>query len=585
MKKRFIAQVISGTILLLGFLTVKPSFGQPILPDGTNSDDGSGTNGSYYPTDPPLVITYPTNAVLKWALNMSYGTPLVSSLSLAPDGTLYSVNQEYLSAINTSVVDTNDPSYPSQNDFTKWVANRGYWYGSGTTPAIGVDGTIYSSTDGITFSAIDPANGTNLWDFTATTTASVFGGAQPAIGADGTVYISGDAFVPSINPSSEISLFYALTNAFGTTNYYSNTNLYSNPLVGLGIKWIFVITNGGQLFSGAAPAIGRDGTIYVNELNSIVELNNTDTFGTGLFALNPTNGILLWQTSPLNSLPLSQQTMTGRGATGAAIGPDGTVYYGMGTNFVAINPNAPVTNGVMGFKWIYSNPAISFAWRPVVGSDGTIYVEANTSTISYGSYPASIIETNWLFAFDPTTGTPKWTASLSSTNYYGVNWKIGSLAIAADGEIILADADGTLYSFAPSGQTNWTYQTGPQALGSPLIGPDGTIYVESIDGDGITCYVYALAGVSPIACASWPEDGRNARRTATVVNASLSSPMMTPNSFQVTITGPTNMPVCLGATEDFVVWTNLGQTILAGGSTNFVDTNVIGYRFYRAFPQ
>jgi outer membrane protein assembly factor BamB len=576
---KIIGKLIGGCVLAC---CLTSNIQAQLLPPGiTNNGDGGTNTYDFYPGfNPTPVITYPTNITLKWNLAMP-SSPLVASLSLAPDGTLYAVNDQILSAIDTSTVSTNDANYPSQNDFTKWFANDRYWSGDGTTPAVGADGTIYASLSGDSFFAINPTNGAVLWSFRATPPVSFFRGAQPAVGVDGTVYIGGENYVGSLNPNSDVSFFYALTNAFGKTNYYTDTGLYPYLLINVGIKWIFVLTNGAQLFSGAAPAVGRDGTIYVNELTSS-EVNDAGTSGTGLYALNATNGMLLWHTSPL-----SGESIGGRGATGPAIGPDGTIYYGIGTNFVAINPNAPVTNGVMSFKWIYANTGIGFNWHPVVGYDGTVYVEANSSTVSYQTYPIAFISTNLLFAFNATPGVPKWINNLSPTNYYGIYWKSGSLAIAADGEIILADADGTLYSFSPNGKINWSNQTGPQALNSPLIGPDGTIYVQSIDGDTATCYVYAFAGTSPIACGSWPEDGRNARRTAAVATASVLSPMMTTNGFQFTITGPTNMPVCPCASSDLTTWTNIGQTFLTGGSTNFVDIVVSNYpyRFYEARPQ
>ena len=551
------------------------------MSDNGLTPPGSGDTNAYYPYSPDFnptpVITYPTNITLKWYLAMDAGAPMLASLTLAPDGTLYSVNQEVLSAIDTTAVNTNDVNYPSQDDFTKWFAFEKIWYDNGSTPAVGTDGTVYASLDKELYFAINPTNGEVLWEFYAGGNV----GSQPAVGVDGTVYIGGEHYVATSNPTVSASYFYALTNAFGVTNFYSNTNLYSRLLTNVGIKWIFIITNDAQLFSVAAPAIGRDGTIYVNEMVSN-GYNSSGDSGQVLYALNPTNGTLLWHTSPLSGMSPG----IGNGATGPAIGPDGTIYYGIGTNFIAIDPKAPVTNGVMSFKWIYSNVGLTFAWRPVVGSDGTIYVEANSSTYAYSSYPIAFIATNQLFAFEPTSGVPKWTNNLSPINYWGAFWKGGSLAIASDGEIILADADGTLYSFAPNGQTNWTYQTGAQALNSPLIGPDGTIYVETIYADA-GCYVYAFAGTSPISCGSWPEDGRNARRTATVVTASVMSPKMTTNGFQFTMIGPTNMPVCPCASSDFTTWTNIGQTILTGGSTNFVDIGVSNYpyRFYEAKPQ
>ena len=236
-----------------------------------------------------------------------------------------------------------------------------------------------------------------------------------------------------------------------------------------------------------------------------------------------------------------------------------------------------MTSGIISYKWIYTNSLSgAFYYSPAIGSDGTVYIEY------YNYYGA-----NRLYAINPNTGIPKWTNTVGSgVNYYGNNFKHGSLAVASDGEIYLADGDGTLYSFDPSGNTNWVYLTGPQALGSPLIAPDGTVYVESTD-DFTTCFVYAFAGPSAIACSSWPEDGRNARRNAAYATATTASPLATTNGFQFAMLGITNMPVCAFASSDLMTWTNLGQEILIGGKTNFVDIEATNYpyRFYRAMPQ
>lgn len=151
----------------------------------------------------------------------------------------------------------------------------------------------------------------------------------------------------------------------------------------------------------------------------------------------------------------------------------------------------------------------------------------------------------------------------------------------------MADVDGTFFSFSPTGSTNWIYQTGSQSLNSPLIAPDGTVYVESVDRDHPACYVYAFAGSAAIACSAWPEDGRNARRTGAFATATTSTPLATTNGFQFSMIGITNMPVCAFASSDLFTWTNIGQTILTGGITNFVDIGSTNYpyRFYRAMPQ
>ena len=560
---------LSYTLFISALISLSAdSFAQnPLAPGG----GGGGTNAyNPYPNfNPTPIIIYPTNAVLKWYLQIP-GSPLHSMLSLSPDGCLYvsvdeNPGQEYLYSINTSIIDTNDVSYPLPDNFLNWTYRAAEEL---ITPAITTDGKIYIrgtfvSSNGIiyelpqpflppnTFSvgaiaALNPTNGSLSLAFGKNSYKSF---SSVAVGNDEAVYTCSGGYV------------YALTNAPGKINSFTNSEGYIFILNNVGLKWIY--RDGPEsvnTFQTATPFVGQDGTLYV-----------VNSYSAGpLWAFNSTNGTLKWKTS--NSIFAS-----GASEYGPAVGFDGKIYFGSDTNFYAIDPKLPTTNGIMGAKWTYKNSSRGeFTYSPVIGSDGTIYVEF----IGFNT-------NNQLLALDPNTGNLKWKNKIGAgLAKSGVNFKRGSLAVAADGEIYLADSDGLLYSFAPDGQTNWVYATGEQALGSPLIGPDGVVYVESLPyHEG--CYIYAFQGQSPIACSAWPEQGRNARRTSAMATASVSSPSMLADGFQFTLNGFTNMPVCPCASSDLKTWTNIGQTILTEGRTNFTDmgTGDYPYRFYRAFPQ
>ena len=113
----------------------------------------------------------------------------------------------------------------------------------GTSPSIGVDGTIYvGSGDGNVY-AINP-NGTQKWSFPIGVSAN----SSPAIGADGTIYVgSSDGNVYAINPD-------------------------------VTQKWVF--STGRHLLS---PAIGPDGTLYVNS-------GSQDSEADVLYAINTSSG-------------------------------------------------------------------------------------------------------------------------------------------------------------------------------------------------------------------------------------------------------------------------------------------------------
>lgn len=451
--------------------------------------------------------------------------PGIAPLSLSPDGSkLYDIGPGIF-AINLAAAATN--SGASEDQVASWMVPDLYGYAD---LAVGPDGKVYgqggmtSDANHYTFSALSQ-NGTTNWTFTDPQQWYEPWGA-PAVAFDGTVYLPNGTNV------------YALTN--GST------------------RWFFAcpVRNGEATFQYSAPVIGADGTVYVDS-----------DFG-ALYALNPTNGATKWVTAvPADAYDQSCNA-------GPAIGPDGTIYSVFGNYFFAVNP----ANG--SYRWKLKDPACPFIWSPAVGGDGTVYVEEYrwTNTV--------------LLALNPSNGVCKWSnvvcPSVPAGGLRNPILKKGSIAIAADGEIYDAGEDGTLYSFAPSGALIWSFQTGGGGLNAPLIGPDGTIYVEDYQ---VTAYIYAFAGTSPVACCGWPENRRNARRTAAVAppasSGHLSSPSMRTNGFRFTVTAPTNSLAAICATLDLANWTNLGQIYLTNGPMIFLDTGASNYqhRFYRASPQ
>jgi outer membrane protein assembly factor BamB len=403
--------------------------------------------------------------------------------------------------------------------------------------------------------------------------------AEFAVGNDGSCYV----------PQGFWDVF-ALTNAPGQTNTFTFMNSpipWPNTcyLTNAGVKWLYqypygspniAVSGDDDGFTYSSVAIGLDGTVYV--VSDIGQL----------FALNPANGALEWVSAVLPDF----NYVGGQNLSSPAIGSDGTVYYGQTIDFFAVDPTCPATNGVMQYKWVYTSSYTNadgsglecFCWAPVIGSDGTIYVE--TMGIDPGN--------SRLYAFDPKTGVPKWinTVGGPSDAYPEYQYKRGSLAVAADGEIYLADLGGTFYSFCPNGGTNYAYQPTDQhgdhltGLNSPLVGPDGTIYVEAADST-YGNFVFAFAGPSPVACSSWPEHGKNARRSPSVALAQAASSAYSTNSFQFAVSGISNMPVCICASSNLAIWTNISQITLPAGATNFVDKGAGNYqaRFYMAKPQ
>jgi outer membrane protein assembly factor BamB len=149
-----------------------------------------------------------------------------------------------------------------------------------STPAIGIDGTVYFVTEyGKLFAISPPTSGSEgilKWSYSINTTTY----SSPAISSDGTIYV-------------------------GT---YTNT-LYAFTASGA-LKWTCGIPT--NIFY-SSPAIGSDGTVYVGA---------NDGTGTGadtMFAITAptsgTTGIIKW------SYRIDSGTFSS-----PAIGPDGTIY-------------------------------------------------------------------------------------------------------------------------------------------------------------------------------------------------------------------------------------------------------------------
>ena len=193
------------------------------------------------------------------------------------------------------------------------------------------------------------------------------------------------------------------------------------------LQWRFAIAEG-----PSAPAIGRDGTIYVGADDG------------HLYARTP-DGVLKWE------------YQTGAAIVSApAVGNDGSVYVATSQGgLFALGPDG-------GLRWKYRGDAVITS-APALGRSGSVY--AGTS--------------EGLFALTP-EGDFEWE--------YRTAGAIGSApAVAADGTIY-AGAD-QLYALGPDGAPLWKYQTDAAISSGPVTAADGSVYVGAdqlyaIDSDG-----------------------------------------------------------------------------------------------------
>jgi outer membrane protein assembly factor BamB len=236
----------------------------------------------------------------------------------------------------------------------------------------------------------------------------------------------------------------------------------------------------------SAPSIGPDGTAYVGAGNGrlhAVDINGNLRWrhGTGgmvysspavsadgnsiyagsedgkLYALGQ-DGSELWsfETQGLD-------VTSGAILSSPTIGPDGTVYVGgfYDGNLYALDPN----NGTV--KWVchFDSNGCPFA-SPVVAADGTIY-----QVLVYDSN---------LYAIEPNDGGIRWAASLSEVTREGTDYEWWSYSrwfepyYHEGGYCDPLGAEQFTYR-------NAQYDVGDSGLSEPVLGPDGTIYVNLDD--------------------------------------------------------------------------------------------------------
>ncbi|MBE7499155.1 MAG: PQQ-binding-like beta-propeller repeat protein [Verrucomicrobiales bacterium] len=270
-----------------------------------------------------------------------------------------------------------------------------------------------------------------------------------------------------------------VTNAFGSVTSRSAVLTVTGHVPGQKL-WEFAA--GAAIHS--SPAIGADGTVYV---------------GSGwearrLYALKGATGDKLWEFK------------TGSGVRSSpAIGADGTVYVGSGWE----DNRLYALNGATGDKLWEFKTGQGVESGPGIGVDGTVYVGSHDGKVyaltgatgqklwEFGtgnwvdSSPATGAEgtvyvgstDGKLYALNPATGRPRWVFRTGSMGF-------SSAALGAGGTVYVGSNDEKVYALnGETGQKRWEFLTGREVASSPAIGADGTVYVGSNDKK-----VYALDG-------------------------------------------------------------------------------------------
>jgi len=319
----------------------------------------------------------------------------------------------------------------------KWIFRAGLFANS---PAVGADGTLYfGSLDGNLY-ALSP-DGTELW-------RAPFGqiSGVPALSQEGMIYAG------MASPVEE--MFYAF-NRDGGIRWAYHVEFYvveNSPIVGP-VGTIYLAASNPQTARGAlvaldpdgserwrydtgsrvpfSPTLGPDGTVYVGGRNG------------NLYAVNP-DGSLNWQAT------------LGAVTSSAAVGDDGTISLGTGSEYQALNP----ADGSS--MWSFAPVDGEADSTPTLGAGGRIYLAANS---------------NALYALNP-DGTLAWTFVAEQEGEREVHF---SSPIALDGARVLyaGTREGEFFAVNPDGTVRWRFPLpeGGMVIVGPAIGSDGTLYV------------------------------------------------------------------------------------------------------------
>ncbi len=288
-------------------------------------------------------------------------TQVARSPSVGADGTIYFGAADAMCSVYGVHPDASLAwTIPLQPEF-------GYQIRQESTPAIGVDGTLYAVAGGRLY-AVSSA-GSKKWEYILGPESGPYP-LSPVIGGDGTVYVaSTSTMLYAINPDGTKKWSStALTSGPGESPcissdgsiYYAAGLLYAFSPLGTNV-WS-TDYNYYRWFAGV-PVVGANGTVYL-----------AATITTPLWAVS-SPGQPAW--SALGSNPANVTT--------PAIDAGGTIYYCISNSIWAVDPRGQV-------RWRFTSPdqpspqfpdlAVT---SPILGSDGTIYVALGSKVFALAS--------------------------------------------------------------------------------------------------------------------------------------------------------------------------------------------------------
>jgi outer membrane protein assembly factor BamB len=148
-----------------------------------------------------------------------------------------------------------------------------------------------------------------------------------------------------------------------------------------------------------------------------------------------------------------------------ALGSDGTIYFGAGSTTSANGLFAIQDNSTAAVKkWQFATTGAVLS-SPLVAPNGRIYVGSSGDTGGGRVYVLTDGGTSATKVAEFTTG-----GAVRS-----------SPAAGADGSVYVGADDNNLYALTADGTLKWRFSTAGQIVSAPAIGGDGTIYFGSRD--------------------------------------------------------------------------------------------------------